>query len=118
MCGLVGDDNMATDEDVLLEGVVRWIKGGEEEGHGERVLRKVQYGLMEPSCLGQLILKSEEMLAGRQGALLRELASEAITVQHVLESDREGRQYRLLGSQAFSWQKGMGVAWGDHEAGR
>ena len=31
---------------------------------------------------------------------------------------REGREHRLLGSHAFSWRKGMGVAWVDYAAGR
>ena len=88
---------------------MRWIKGGDEEGRGERVLREIRHGLMEASRLGHLILKAEEMLTGRQGALMRELAIEAIALQHVSASDREGRQYRLLGSRAFSWRKGM--AW-------
>ena len=94
VCGLVGGDDMAADEEVLLEGVAQWIKRGDEEGRGERVLRKIWYGVMEPSRLGHLILKAEEMLAGRQGAMLRELASEAIAVQHASAGDREGLQYR------------------------
>ena len=109
---------MAADEDVLLEGVVEWIKaGGGEEGRGERALREIRYGQMEASRLSELVLK-EEMLAGRQGAMLRELASEAVLVQHAPASVREGREYRLLGSRAFSRRKGRGVAWGDYTAGR
>ena len=46
LCGLVGDDDMAADEDVLLEGVVEWIEGGDEEGRGEWLLREIRYGLM------------------------------------------------------------------------
>ena len=118
LCGLVGNDDMAADEDVLLGGVVRWVKGGDEEGRGERVLRKIRYGLMEASRLGHLILKGEEMLAGRQGAMLRELASEAMAVQHAPASVREGREYRLLCSRAFSRRRGQGVAWGEYEEGR
>ena len=117
LCGLVGDDDMATDEEVLLEGVVGWIKGGDEEGRGVRALREIRYGQMEASRLSELVLK-EEMLAGRQGAMLRELASEAVLVQHAPASVREGREYRLLGSRAFSRRKGRGVAWGDYTAGR
>ena len=53
------------------------------------------------------------MLTGRQGALLRELASEAMAVRFALASDREGLQYRLLGSRAFSLRKDKGVGCGE-----
>ena len=58
------------------------------------------------------------MLAGRQGAMLSELASEATAVQHAQASVREGREYRLLGGRAFVSRKGRVVAWGEYEAGR
>ena len=58
------------------------------------------------------------MLTGRQGAMLRELASEAMAVQHAPASVREGREYRLLCSRAFSRRRGQGVAWGEYEEGR
>ena len=64
------------------------------------------------------MLKAEEMLAGRQGAMLRELASEAMAVRLASASVREGREYRLLGSRAFSRRRSHGVAWGDYAAGR
>ena len=39
-----GDDIAA--KDVLPEGVVEWIEGGDEEGRGEWLLREIRYGLM------------------------------------------------------------------------
>ena len=98
LCDLVGDDDLVANEEVVLEGVVKWIQGGGEEGRGERLLREIRHGLMEVSHLREVVLKAEEMLAGFQGALLRELASEAIAMQELPASVREGREHRLLGS--------------------
>ena len=117
LCDLVGDDALEADEDLVLKAVGDWIEGGGDEGRGEYLLGEIRYGLLTASRLAEVWLKAEEMLAGLQGSLLRELASEAIAMQELPASVREGREHRLLGSHAFSWRKGMGVAWVDYAEG-
>ena len=47
---------------------------GDEKGRGERLLREVQYGLIDASQLVEVGLTAKEMLVGRQGRLLCDLA--------------------------------------------
>ena len=118
LCSLVADDELAADEEEVVEAVVDWIKGGDEEGRGERLLREIRYGLIEISRLAELGLKAGTALPGCQGVLLRELALEAVAVHQLPPQVREGIQRRLLGSKASAWRVGKGVAWGDYAAGR
>ena len=81
LCDLVGDDELAADEEEVLEAVVAWIMHGSDEGRGEGLLREVRYGLMEASRLGELAQRAGEMLAGPQGVHLHDLALESLAVQ-------------------------------------
>ena len=50
-------------------------------GCWQRLLREVQYWLMEALLLGELGLKAGEMLEGCQGVRLHDLALESLEVQ-------------------------------------
>ena len=45
LCNLVGDDDLAADEEEVLEAVVAWIKRGADEGRGERLLVRADGGI-------------------------------------------------------------------------
>ena len=46
LCALVGDDQLAAEENAVLDAVVAWIAGGDEMGRGERLVsgRMVELG--------------------------------------------------------------------------
>ena len=116
LCGLVGDDELAAEEYQVLETAVAWIKAGCEEGRGERLLREIRYGLIEAPRLAELGRKAKEILPGRQGALLCDLALEALASPTTPE--REGLGHGALGTNAFLQRVVQGVAWADYAEGR
>ena len=118
LCGLVGDDDLAADEEEVLEAVVAWIKRGADEGRGESLLREVRYGLMEASRLGELAQRAGGILAGRQGARLRDLALESLAVQLKPVDERGRLGGGLMGGKTFVERVGPDVAWGDYARGR
>ena len=72
MCDLVGDDDLMAHEEAVLEAVVEWIKGGEEEeGRGESLLGEIRYGLLTALRLEEVGLRVEEMVGEGLGARLR-----------------------------------------------
>ena len=114
----MGDDDLAADEDEVLEAVVAWIKRGDDEGRGERLLREVQNGLMEASRPGELATRAGEMPAGPQGVHLHNLAVESLEVQLKPVRERGWLGDGLLGGKTFVQRAGLDVAWGDYAGGR
>ena len=146
MCDLVGDDYLMADEEAVLEAVAGWIKGGGEEGRGERLLGEIRYRLLTASRLKKVGRRAEKMVGEDLGARLRALANEALALKrlhqlpllHLLQQQalqellhrcsaalqqlpaaaREGQEGSLLCSRAFEPRKDTDVAWGEYAGGR
>ena len=119
MCDLLGDDDLMADNEAVLEAVTGWIKGGGgEEGHGERLLGLIRYGLLTASRLEEVGLRAEEMVGEGLGAHLRALANEALARQQLPSVVQWGRsmgscaaQPSSIGIGSMGWCRTRGMPW-------
>ena len=91
---------------------MEWIKTGSEEERGDRLLREVRFGLIDPLLLKEVGLKAAEMLPEHQETPLRNLVRETLALYEMPFSDRKRREGGLLGRKAFAWRKGVDIPWG------
>ena len=113
---LLEDDGLRTEgEELVYEGLVRWMKGGEaREIRGAELLRKVRFPLMEGGYLAGLIKPG----CGEAGKLvgLEEMVREALRLQRVAREEWGGQQLRHLDGKAVA-KRQSGVNWARYAAG-
>jgi hypothetical protein len=108
---LEDDELMSGREELVFEGVVRWMKGGNGgDIRGSELLRKVRFPLMEGEYLAALSREQSGELTG-----LAELVGEALGLERVARDDRGSLQLKHLHSSALMERKG--VRWQDYVGG-
>jgi WD40 repeat protein len=109
---LLEDDGLCTErEELVYEGVARWMKEGEgRDVRGSGLLGKVRFPLMKELYLAALSQKVSGELAG-----LAELVEEALGLQ-IMMRDKRGRQ-QLRHLDARSMEPRGGVRWEQYVGG-